>query len=276
MNPRRSLRDRRSVSSALITVLAVLVVSGVVGVAASAAPPQNAASFNEVGGLPTISGAAATVTCPTCGADNPRVGDTLTAASGAWSQAPPPFSFAYEWKRCAIDGTACTAISGATGLTYKVAAADVTHVLVLKVTALNKDGSGTATSLPTGIAASANGPLPSAVPTLTGSVIVGKQLGVSSGVWTPTASSYAIQWQRCSSGTATAIASGVTYTRTGAAIGCLNVAGATNATYGVTAADLSHRIRVIVTATISTGDVASAISNTSGVTVKPAAKKKKR
>jgi len=279
MNPRRSLGDRRSASSALILMLAALVASSVVAVAASASPPQNAAAFNEVGGLPTISaGAAGAVICTACGVSTPLVGATLTAGNGTWSQAPSPFSFAYQWKRCAIDNTRCEDIAGATTTTYKVTAADVTHVLTVKVTAFNAEGSGTATSSPTGIVASASGPLPVALPTLTGSVIIGKQLSVSNGIWTPSASSYAVQWQRCGSGAASATASGLTYTATGAAIGCLNVAGATSPTYSITANDLNHRIRVVVTAAISTGDAASAISNTSGLTLKatPAKKKKKK
>ena len=226
--------------------------------------------------MPTISHSASTATCPTCGADTPRVGDTLTAGPGTWSQAPPPTTFSYEWKRCAIDDTACAAITGATSANYVVVGADVTHVLAVTVTARNADGSGTATSLPTGIVASAAGPRPVAAPTLTGLVIVGKQLSVSGGVWTPPASAFAVQWQRCSLDSATSTASGLTYTRLSAAVGCVNVPGATKATYSVTSADIAHRVRAVVTATAGSGDAATAISNTSSITLKPTAKKKKK
>jgi len=277
MNPRRILRDRRTASSALLPVLAALVAGGLIAAGASATPPQNAAEFNEVGGLPTITGPTPTpVSCPNCGVANVKVGDTLTATTGTWSEAPPPASYAYEWKRCAIDDTACAAISGATGSTYKVAGADVTHVLVVTVTAVNADGSGKATSLPTGIVGTANGPSPYAVPTVTGLVIVGRQLSVSNGVWIPGASAYAIQWQRCNRETSTSTTSGVVITTVSAAVGCANVAGATKDTYSVTAADIAHRIRAVVTASTSSGETASAISNTSSLALKPTPKKKKK
>jgi hypothetical protein len=144
------------------------------------------------------------------------------------------------------------------------------------VTAANADGSDKAVSLPTGIVASAAGPVLQATPTLTGSVIVGHQLSVSPGVWAPSASGYAIQWQRCLDTGASSVASGLTVTRIESAIGCQNVKGATGNTYNITAADLVHRIRAVVTASMSSGDATSAISNTSGVARVPKAKPKKK
>jgi hypothetical protein len=62
---------------------------------------------------PTITGTAA-------------VGQTLTAAPGAWG--PSPVTYAYQWKR----GT--TVIAGATGATYAAAASDVGASLTVTVT----------------------------------------------------------------------------------------------------------------------------------------------
>ncbi len=271
MNPKKRLRERRLVSAAFALVLSSLVVVAL-SASVSAAPPLNAAAFNEVGGLPTINATATTVTCPTCGIASPNVGDTLTALPGSWSQAPAPASYSYDWKRCEIDGTKCTT-TGVTTTTYKVGTADMTHVLVVTVTAVNKDGSGTATSLPTGIINAATGPRATAIPTLSGLVIVGKSLSISNGVWSPAPTSYAIQWQRCAFEGATSTTSGVTETRISSAIGCVNVAGQTNSTYNVTAADIAHRVRAVVTAT-GAGGAASAISNTSSLALKPKPKKK--
>jgi len=173
-----------------------------------------------------------------------------------------------------VDVTACVNIDGATSSGYTMTSADVSHVLIATVTASNADGSAKAVSLPTGIVASANGPTPQAIPTLTGSVIVGHQLSVSTGVWTPAVSGFAIQWQRCLDFGASSIASGLTETRIESAIGCQNVKAATGGTYNVTAADLVHRIRVVVTAKMASGDAASAISNTSGVARVPTPRKK--
>jgi len=257
-------------------VVAALIVGAVAAATASATAPQNSGSYNEVGGLPVITGSSSTVTCPTCGVDKPRVGQRFTVSTGTWSQAPPPTGYAYQWRRCAVDVTTCVNIDGATSATYTMTSADVSHVLIAIVTASNADGSAKAISLPTGIVASASGPTPQAAPTLTGSVIVGHQLSISTGVWSPAVSGYAIQWQRCLDFGASSIASGLTETRVESAIGCQNVKGATGGTYNITAADLVHRIRAVVTAQMASGDAASAISNTSGVARLPKAKPKKK
>jgi hypothetical protein len=257
-------------------VVAALIVGGLAAVTASAMAPQNSGSYNEVGGLPVITGTSSTTTCPSCGVDKPLVGQRFTASTGTWSQAPPPTAFAYQWRRCAVDVTACVNIDGATLNAYTMTSADVSHVLVASVTASNADGSAKAVSLPTGIVNSASGPTLQATPTLTGSVIVGHQLSVSTGVWAPAVSAYAIQWQRCLDFGASSIASGLTETRIESAIGCQNVKGSTSGTYNVTAADLVHRIRAVVTATMASGDATSAISNTSGVARVPKAKLPKK
>ncbi len=71
------------------------------------------------------------------------VGSTLTAVNGAWTGAT---SFDYQWQQCDASGAACTVISGATGKTYGVRAADDAHTLRVEVTAKNKFGSAKSTS----------------------------------------------------------------------------------------------------------------------------------
>jgi hypothetical protein len=80
---------------------------------------------------PTVSGTA-------------QQGQTLTAAPGAWSNAP--VSFAYQWQRCDANGAACTAIVGATGQSYNIGAADAGATLRVAVTASNKVGHAVAAS----------------------------------------------------------------------------------------------------------------------------------
>ncbi len=58
---------------------------------------------------PTISGKA-------------QVGETLTADPGKWAEGPS--SFAFQWQSCDKNGSDCKDISGATGKTYGVRAAD--------------------------------------------------------------------------------------------------------------------------------------------------------
>ena len=202
----------------LIPFAAMIVACGVAGTVASArsaAAPQNTA-------VPQISGTA-------------KEGETLTASNGTWSNAPT--SYAYQWRRCASDGTSCGDITGATKQTYTVAAADVGRTLRVAVTATNADGNAAATSSPTDVVDSKSGPANSVKPAVSGTATVGQELKVSTGTWTPKPGSYGYQWQRCTS--------------TGT--DCLNVAGATSSVYGVRSADVDHRMRALVTARTSSG-----------------------
>jgi hypothetical protein len=65
---------------------------------------------------------------------HPFVGETLTASDGQWPGAPAP-TLTRQWRRCAIDGSACSDIPGATGTTYAPAPDDVGHSLRIRVTA---------------------------------------------------------------------------------------------------------------------------------------------
>src|SRR5215213_9653501 len=66
----------------------------------------------------------------------PRDGASLTADPGGWA-GTPDITFAYQWQRCAADGTQCEPIDGATGSTYTATAADVGHAVAVAVTARN-------------------------------------------------------------------------------------------------------------------------------------------
>ncbi|MDP9283564.1 MAG: hypothetical protein M3P41_01195, partial [Actinomycetota bacterium] len=214
----------------LLILATAVVAAGLVGAAASArsaAAPQNTAA-------PQISGTA-------------RDGSTLTATNGTWSGAPT--SFTYQWQRCATDGTSCGDITGATKQTYEVTSGDVSRTVRVAVTAQNADGKATANSNATDIVDSKSGPQNTVKPAVSGSATVGEELRVSNGTWTPTPTSFSRQWQRCDS----------------AGEHCLNVAGATGATYGVRSADVDHRMRALVTARTSAGVATTASSNSSVV-----------
>ena len=200
--------------------------TGIFAAVASAAAPVNTAS-------PTISGTA-------------KVGSTLTANEGTWSNSPT--SFSYQWQRCASDGRGCGDISGATSKSYTPVTGDVGHALRVAVTATNSDGHASATSGATDPVNSQNGPTNSVRPSVSGSAVVGRSLTVSNGTWSPTPASFSRQWQRCNSdGTS-----------------CVNISGATGQSYGVRADDVGHRIRALVTARTSAGQTTVA-SSASGV-----------
>ena len=217
---------KRIFAGAALTA-ALGVTAAVLAAVASAAAPQNTTP-------PSIAGTA-------------KEGSPLTANEGTWSNTPT--SFTYQWQRCASDGTACGDSTSATSKTYTPANADVGHTLRVVVTAVNADGRTPATSGPTDVVGSNNGPTNTVRPAVTGTAAVGETLTVSNGSWTPTPSSFARQWQRCNE----------------AGAECLNIAGATGTTYGVRSADVGHRLRALVTARTSAGGSTTVASSASGV-----------
>jgi len=211
----------------LVTVLAA-VAAGIFAAVAAAAAPVNTAP-------PTISGTQ-------------KEGSTLTTSDGTWTNNPT--SFAYQWQRCASDGRSCGDITGASSKTYVPTSSDVGHALRSIVTAVNSDGRTAAVSSATDPVGSKSGPTNTVRPAVSGSAIVGDTLRVSNGSWSPAATSYGHQWQRCA-------ADGT---------GCTNIAGATGQTYGVRSADVGHRLRALVTARTSAGNTAVASSVSESVT----------
>lgn len=87
-----------------------------------------------------------------------QAGQALTASAGSWKGAPT--AFAYQWRRCAPDGTACAALAGAAGTTYTITPGDVGSTISLVVTATGRGGSRSATSAPTAPVAAAPVPAP--------------------------------------------------------------------------------------------------------------------
>ena len=185
---------------------------------AATAAQATAAATPQSNSPPTISGQA-------------REGRMLTAANGKWGNSPT--SFSYQWQQCDASGANCNSIVGATSKTYTAVAGDVDHQLRVAVTATNTDGSGSATSQPSGIVSSRSGPANTAAPTISGTAKVGEELQAQNGAWTGGVKSYAYQWQRCD--------------KNGAS--CQSVDGATGRVYGVRSADVGNTLRVVVTAT---------------------------
>lgn len=195
-------------------------------VPALAAPPANTSP-------PTITG-------------TPRVGETLTAQNGTWSNNPTAFQ--YQWQRCNATGGSCVNILGATQKTYLLTPADAGRTMRVRVTGVNAEGAVNARSAPTAVVAPSAAPRNTARPTITGEPEVGQELTAEEGSWTNSPTGYAYQWQRCDID----------------AVACVLVAGATGKTYGVRAADVGFRLRVEVTARNANG-AGSALSNPSGI-----------
>jgi hypothetical protein len=202
----------------LLTVILVIAGAGVLASAALGAVPSNTAP-------PTTSGTA-------------KVGQTLTASDGTWSNSPT--SFAYQWLRCNGGGNNCVSVANGTQKTYTLVGADAGHTIRVRVTATNADGSSSAESAqtdPVAPAASAAAPANTSRPTVSGTTRVGQTLTAGEGSWTGNPTSFAFQWQQCDADI----------------LACTNVAGATSRTYLLHTTDLGFRVRVKVTASNATG-----------------------
>jgi hypothetical protein len=140
---RRFSRLTRALPAALGAGVAAIALAGVAAAQQDRDPPT-------VRATPTIQGEA-------------REGKNLTATRGEWG-GKTPIRYAYQWRRCRADGTACANIAGATSNVYTVRAADVDHTIRVRVTATNDDGSATAVSQPTPTIVSASNPLPPGSP----------------------------------------------------------------------------------------------------------------
>jgi hypothetical protein len=170
-------------------------------------------------------------------------GATLTASAGTWSNGPT--SFTYAWERCA-SGT-CSPISGATAATYVATVSDVGDTLEVAVTAANLGGSsGPATSAPTGTVTAAT-PVNTVAPSISGTTQQGSTLTASNGTWSNGPTGFTYAWERCASGT------------------CSAISGATASTYALTSADVGDTIKVAVTASNAGGAGAPAVSSATTV-----------
>ncbi len=179
-----------------------------------------------------------------------REGRLLTASAGTWTGATP-IERAYQWKRCAADGTACADIDEATQTSYRATAADVGHALRVAVEATNEVGADSVTSA--AAAEIETGPPVVAVdPTIDGEALDQHELTADDGTWAGTGpQTIARQWRRCDA--------------TGAA--CADIAGADGVHYTVEPADVGATLRLAVTATSAEGSTTATTAGTDVVAV---------
>jgi len=237
MDPRRRNSARRWSAVASLVLVAGAVLVAVITSGAAQARAQAAPSNTSP---PTITGVIV-------------VGQTLTANSGTWSGDPTP-TFTYQWLRCDSAGGSCGAVSGQTGVTYVLTSADAGRTLRVAVTATNTDGSAQATSGQTGVIMTTGAPSNTSDPVISGTIVQGQTLTVTSGGWTGSAPiTFAYQWVRCG-------------TDGGAPDGsnCPAIPGATGQSYKLVSDDVGHRLRVRVTGTNGAGS-ATATSNPTGI-----------
>ncbi len=176
----------------------------------------------------------------------------MSAATGTWTGTPAP-TYTYQWRRCDASGAACADIAGATASTYTLVPADVGGTVRVVVTATNVISPASATSAQSAVVQPL-GPFNLTAPSISGTAQDGLALTLNQGSWdgTPTLT-YAQQWRRCDA----------------AGANCVNIAGATGATYTLVPADVGSTIRAVVTATNAAGSTGAATVQTAVVTAAP-------
>jgi hypothetical protein len=182
-------------------------------------------------------------------------GRMLSSTRGRWS-GTGSITYSFRWVRCGPgggrpDGSDCGFILGATSSRYQLQAADVGSRIRVRVTAKNAEGEATVASNPTPVVVGP--PVNTALPTVSGSALVGAVVTVNPGTWVgrqPIAFSYA--WLRCNSGGGE----------------CAAIPGATSRTYRFASADVGRKLRVNVTARNAIASV-TVLSSESGVIAVP-------
>jgi hypothetical protein len=161
------------------------------------------------------------------------IGSTLTTTNGTWTS-PSSITYSYQWKSNAAN-------VGANQNTYVTVSGDYGHTITCVVTAANDGGRSASTS--NGIVVTADAPVNTVAPAVTGTTAYGSTLTTTNGTWTGTPTiTYAYQWK---SGSTNVGANQNTYVTVlgdnGASVTCVvtatNVAGSVPATSnGITVA----------------------------------------
>ncbi len=153
-------------------------------------------------------------------AGSAHVRAVLTANTGTWS--PAPSTVSYQWYRSG------QSIAGATGRTFRLTSAELGKQIQVKVTASRPDySSAQRWSAKTAVVTLP--PVSSSVPVVLGTARVGLKLVAQPGAWGPAPVQLSYQWYR----------------------GGSRIAGATQSSYTLVAADRGQRVMVKVTGTKS-------------------------
>jgi hypothetical protein len=182
-------------------------------------------------------------------------GQTLTEGPAKWGTTWPPTSTAVQWYRCDGNNLNCQPVG--TGTTYKLTDLDVGATMQVWETASNAGGSSTNYSNFSNAVRDASGvvPVPAAapgsVPTIGGTLQLGRTLTAASAGFINNPSSFGNQWLRCD------------------ALGCQPIPGANDLTYTPTSADVGDSIAFSETASNSAGTSAAVQSGRTGTITAP-------
>lgn len=230
---------------AQLSAVAALAVAGAALIGVSSGSARSAAG-PTLQSEPTITGAAV-------------VGESLEGNKGLW-QSTKDISYKYQWLQCnaepADDSSSktCRTITGATRDDYTVGSDDLGKRIRFRVTAKNSGGSTTATSAATSVVINkGDKPASTYPPVIYGSAIVGETLKTTTGSWVGTKPlTFSYRWGRCD--------------KLGNA--CVEIEGATAASYKIKGSDTNKTFRTRVVAKNAQGK-ADAYSAPSDVVVDP-------
>jgi hypothetical protein len=190
--------------------------------AAGATPAPSAQTAAVAGGVPV------NLVAPDISGPLPRDGELYSSTLGSWAGTAPLVQ-ASQWLRCNATGAACAPLSGEVASGYRLASADVGKTLRVEVTTTNALGATKAQSAPSPVILAAP-PTADAAPAISGVLRDGQTI-TATGSWSgtpPITLSY--QWQRCDALVPT----------------CVDIAGATAASYRLTSPEVGARMRVRV------------------------------
>jgi alpha-tubulin suppressor-like RCC1 family protein len=176
-----------------------------------------------------------------------KQGEKLSAWKGTWSKSPT--SFAYQWRRCNSAGANCSNIKSASSSKYALVSADVGSTIRVVVTATNLYGSSSAASSRTAVVTGLP-PANSDLPVISGTTTENQTLTTSTGNWSNSPTTFVYQWRRCD----------------GLGANCADISGASANTYALVTADAGLTIRVVVTATNSSGSSSATSAPTAVIT----------
>jgi len=193
----------------------------------------------------------------TSGDSGPIAGHALTSSVGSW-EGRFPISYKYQWKRCDASDPSngpCVDIAAATSSFYTPVAADVGKRLRVQVTASNSLGSAAQNSEVTAVV-TAIAPKLRVTPQIAGGNVVDSPLFLLGGVWDGSAPlTFTYSWRRCNP--------------VGDLATCVQIPGATLATYTPTVQDIGFSIRVWLTATNPQGSDSGTTNHTFPIVDKP-------
>ncbi len=198
---------------------------------ASSAPATSAASAAIEPGPPSELEAPSV-------SGTPAVGETLQADPGTWAGIETEVS--YQWERCTAAGGECVDVAGASESGYTLVEGDVGKTLRIRVGVSNPQGSLTAVSPASPVIEAAVTLVNTWAPSISGTPREGQTLTADAGSWLGIGTiGYAYQWQRCDQ----------------YGDGCEDIEGATASTYVLGAGDVGHALRVLASASETSGTV---------------------